>query len=74
MVTTADNPLPTSCRQKGPVSDQSRPTPYAQSPPNAAPWWRIHCADSREILTQMPEGSVDCVVTSPPLLATGLRR
>jgi DNA modification methylase len=48
------------------VSDQSQPDPYAQSPSEATPSWRIYCDDSREILTRLPAGSVDCVVTSPP--------
>jgi DNA modification methylase len=48
------------------VSKQSQPTPYAQSPEDATPWWQVYCADSREILTHLPEGSVNCVVTSPP--------
>jgi DNA modification methylase len=48
------------------VSDQSEPDPYAQSAPDVNPWWRVYCDDSRQILTALPAGSVDCVVTSPP--------
>lgn len=48
------------------MTDQRAPVPYAESLPNADPWWRVYCADSREILTTLAAGSVDCVVTSPP--------
>ncbi len=30
---------------------------------------KIHCIDAREGLKQLPNGSVDCVVTSPPFWA-----
>jgi DNA modification methylase len=56
----------TSPSQKGPVSDQSEPGLYAESAPDVQPWWRVYCNDSREILSALPAGSVDCVVTSPP--------
>lgn len=33
------------------------------------PWWKIHCGDACAVLDTMEEGSVDCVVTSPPYWA-----
>jgi DNA modification methylase len=48
------------------VTDPIWPEPYAQSPDGASPWWRIYNDDSREILSRLPEETVDCVVTSPP--------
>lgn len=42
------------------------PQPYAASDRDATPWWSVYCDDSREILTSLPEESVDCVATSPP--------
>lgn len=48
------------------MSDQSQPGPYAESPPDVRPWWRIYCEDSRNALMKLPAGSVDCAVTSPP--------
>ena len=48
------------------MSEQRDPDPYARSAPDVSPWWRVYCDDSREILSSLPAGSVDCVVTSPP--------
>ncbi len=47
--------------------------PLASVPPRhpRAPYWRqattaLYLGDARQILSEMPDGSADCIVTSPP--------
>jgi DNA modification methylase len=28
--------------------------------------WTLYCGDAREVLKEIPDGSVQCVCTSPP--------
>jgi len=35
--------------------------------PLAGAKWRVDCGDALELLRGLPEGCVNCVVTSPPL-------
>ncbi len=39
---------------------------YASGERSNGTSWQLHQGDSREVLTQLPEASVNCVVTSPP--------
>ncbi|GIM90145.1 site-specific DNA-methyltransferase [Paractinoplanes toevensis] len=48
--------------QNGPAaSPEDGPLLYSRNGPVS-----LHLGDAREVLAAMPDGSVDCVVTSPP--------
>jgi DNA modification methylase len=45
--------------------------PQPPAAPQPAPWWSagpvtLHVGDAHDVLTEMPDESVDCIVTSPP--------
>ena len=43
------------------MTDTSNPTPRAESQP-----WTLYVGDARAVLAGMPDGSANCIVTSPP--------
>jgi DNA modification methylase len=43
------------------MSDTHIQTPYAESQP-----WTLYVGDARAVLARMPDGSANCIVTSPP--------
>jgi DNA modification methylase len=42
------------------------PEPFAESDPSETPSWSVYHGDSRWVLEQFGEATVDCVVASPP--------
>jgi DNA modification methylase len=43
------------------MTDTNSPVPHKESQP-----WTLHVGDARAVLANMPAGSADCIVTSPP--------